>query len=341
MKILKFKQIGGIKMQFNLATVVSELVDAVAGEITSDTSDSTATTEGITITNPLVDESGELIEASQLMQNISDWWTELDLFNSFLNILPTLLLAMLTVVAGFFVAKYTVKIVLKSMEKGSVDPSVYKFICSILSFTIKCVFIISALSMFMNVYSIVAAFSAVGVAAGLGLQSSVSQFASGVQILFNHPFKTGDFVEINGVTGNVQEIRFMNTVINTIDNKRVVIPNSHVTENHIINYTAEENRRVDLKFSISYSDDIAHAKKILLDVAQKSELTVPDPETQVFVESHEASSVDLVIKAWCKVENYWPLYYYMQENVKIKFDELGITIPFNQLDVHIINPDKK
>ncbi|MFI3141163.1 MAG: mechanosensitive ion channel [Clostridia bacterium] len=327
-----------MKPQF--LTVISDIVDSVTSDFAEETTEAAAT-EATTTTNLFLDESGQFADVSDVVENVSTWWQDLDIVNKVIDILPTMILAVLTVVAGFIIAKFAVKILLKAMKKQNVDPSVYKFISSIVSFVIKCTFIISALSMFMNVYSIIAAFSAVGVAAGLGLQSSVSQFASGVQILFNHPFKTGDFVEINGVTGNVCEIRFMNTVINTIDNKRVVIPNSHVTENHIINYTAEENRRVDLTFSISYSDDIKKAKAILYDAAIASGLAVTEPEPQVFVNSHEASSIDLVIKIWCKVEEYWNLYYYMQEQVKLEFDSAGINIPFNQLDVHIINPDKK
>ena len=167
--------------------------------------------------------------------------------------------------------------------------------------------------------------------------STVAQFASGIQILLNHPFKTGDFVELNGVSGSVADIRFMNTVIITPDNKRIVIPNSHITTNHIINYSAENMRRVDFSFSISYSDNIEKAKAVIKEVALSNENILKDPLPEVYVQSHEASSINLTARVWCKVDKYWEVYFAMQENVKLALDKNNICIPFNQLDVHIIN----
>ena len=191
--------------------------------------------------------------------------------------------------------------------------------------------------MFININSVIAAIGAAGVTAGLGLQASVAQFASGIQLLVNRPFKSGDFVEINGVAGSVVDVRFMQTVINTPDNKRIIIPNSHITTNHIINYTAENKRRVDLNFSISYSDYISHAKRSIAEVAYNNGLILKDPAVQVFVIGHEASCISLVTRVWCKGEHYWDVFFAMQEEVKIAFDKNGVCIPFNQLDVHIVN----
>ena len=129
----------------------------------------------------------------------------------------------------------------------------------------------------------------------------------------------------------------MNTVIITPDNKRIVIPNSHITTNHIINYSAENKRRVDFTFSISYSDNIEKAKSVIKEVALSNENILKDPLPEVYVSSHEASSINLATRVWCKVDKYWDVYFAMQENVKIALDKNGICIPFNQLDVHIIN----
>ena len=129
----------------------------------------------------------------------------------------------------------------------------------------------------------------------------------------------------------------MNTVITTADNKRIIIPNSHITTNHIINYSAEDIRRLDLTYSIGYTDSIAKAKNVIQNVAQMNNLVLSDPEPQVFVSSHESSSINLVAKIWCKAGDYWDVYYQMQENVKLAFDENDISIPFNQLDVHVKN----
>ena len=191
--------------------------------------------------------------------------------------------------------------------------------------------------MFINIGSLIAAIGAAGVTAGLGLQATVAQFASGIQILMNRPFKTGDFVELNGVAGSVADIRFMHTVITTPDNKRITIPNSHITSNHIINYSAENVRRVDLNFSISYSDNIEKAKAVITETALTNLSILKDPAPVVYVQSHEASSINLTARVWCPVEKYWDVYFEMQENVKLALDKNGINIPFNQLDVHIIN----
>lgn len=251
--------------------------------------------------------------------------------------LPTIILAILLIVIGIFLSRFITKIAVKAMKAKGVDPSVYNFIRRIISVVIKAAFALAALSMFININSVIAAIGAAGVTAGLGLQASVAQFASGIQLLVNRPFKSGDFVEINGVSGSVVDVRFMQTIINTPDNKRIIIPNSHITTNHIINYTAENKRRVDLNYSISYSDDISHAKRVITEVANENPFVMKDPAVQVFVGSHDASSITLVTRLWCKGENYWDVYFAMQEAVKLAFDKNGICIPFNQLDVHIKN----
>ena len=179
------------------------------------------------------------------------------------------------------------------------------------------------------------ALGAAGVTAGIGLQSSISQLASGVQILANHPFKSGDYIDVGTVSGKVQEIKMMYTVLVTVDNKRVIIPNSYITSNNIINYNAENRRRLDLVFSIAYDNDIALAKQTLLEVVRKNELILTDPEPLIAVKEHGASSVNLACYIWCSSDDYWDIFYYMQENVKLAFDEKKISIPFGQLDVHI------
>lgn len=311
-----------MKINFSLLTTtesaVDKIFDANAGDV-------------------LLDENGQFADPSQVVDNVASWWEKLDLINKILDKIPSVIIAVLLIVIGMFLAKFVTKLLTKAMKAKNVDPSVYNFIRRTVSVLIKGAFILSALSMFFNIGSLVAAVGAAGVAASLGLQDSVAQFASGIQILLNHPFKNGDFVEVNGVQGNVADIRFMNTVITTADNKRIIIPNSHITTNHIINYSAENIRRVDLIYSIGYGDDMAKAKNVILNVAACNELILDDPAPQVFVNSHEASSINLVAKIWCKGTDYWDVYYQMQEKVKLAFDENGISIPFNQLDVHVKN----
>lgn len=293
------------------------------------------TTEATTTSNVFLDENGQFEDVSQVADNISNWWEELAFFDTLMSKLPTIILAAILIILGIFISRLVAKIAVKAMKSRGVDPSVYNFIRRIISVVIKAAFILAALSMFININSVIAAIGAAGVTAGLGLQASVAQFASGIQLLVNRPFKSGDFVEINGVSGSVVDVRFMQTIINTPDNKRIIIPNSHITTNHIINYTAENKRRVDLNYSISYSDDISLAKRVIAEVASSNQFVLSDPAVEVYVGSHDASSISLVTRLWCKGENYWDVYFSMQEEVKLAFDKNGICIPFNQLDVHI------
>ena len=293
--------------------------------------------DDITTSNPLLDENGQFNDMPTALNNIIEYLDSLQLFEKFMEKLPTIIIAVVIVTLGYFLSRVARKLVVKTMKARKVDPSVYNFIKRIVSVSINFIFILSAASMFINVGSLVAAIGAAGVTAGLGLQATVAQFASGIQILLNHPFKTGDFVELNGVSGSVADIRFMNTVIITPDNKRIVIPNSHITTNHIINYSAENKRRVDFSFSISYSDNIEKAKAVIKEVALSNADILKDPLPEVHVNSHEASSINLTARVWCRVDKYWDVYFAMQENVKIALDKNGICIPFNQLDVHIIN----
>ncbi len=294
-------------------------------------------TDATTTSNPLLDENGQFEDVPTALNNVVDWIDSLQLIEKFYAKLPTIIIAIVLVIAGYFIAKFAKKLVVKAMQARNVDPSVYNFIKRIVSVGINFCFIMLALSMFINIGSLLAAVGAAGVTAGLGLQATVAQFASGIQILINRPFKTGDFVELNGVAGSVSDIRFMHTVVLTPDNKRITIPNSHITSNHIINYSAENMRRVDFSFSISYGDDISKAKAVIKETALANEFILKDPAPEVYVGSHEASSINLTTRVWCAVDKYWDVYFAMQENVKLALDKNGINIPFNQLDVHIIN----
>lgn len=291
----------------------------------------------VTPGNILLDENGQFVDPSQAIGNVASWWEKLDLVNKIIDKIPSIIIAVIMVFVGILLSRFVSKLLVKALKSRNVDPSVYNFIRRFASVAIKAAFILSALSMFFNIGSLVTALGAAGVAASLGLQDSVAQFASGIQILLNHPFKNGDFVEVNGVQGNVSDIRFMNTVITTADNKRIIVPNSHITTNHIINYSAENIRRVDLTYSIGYADDMAKAKNVIRNVAECNDLILKDPEVQVYIGSHESSGINIVARIWCKGTDYWEVYYQMQEQVKLAFDENGISIPFNQLDVHIRN----
>lgn len=255
-----------------------------------------------------------------------------------LDALPKLLGAVAIIVIGFWITSLLGKILIKALEKKNVDASIHSFLRTIVVWVLRFAVILSACSTLgFNLNSFIAAIGAAGVTAGIGLQNSISQFASGIQILVNKPFKSGDFVELASVSGQVQEIKLMYTVLTTIDNKRVIVPNSHITNNSITNYNAEGRRRLDLTFSISYSDDILLAKHVLKNEAANCELIYTNPEPSVVVKEHAESSITLLLITWCDSKDYWTAYYQMQEKVKLAFDKNSINIPFNQLDVHVIN----
>lgn len=249
---------------------------------------------------------------------------------------PSLIGAAIIVVVGFVVSNLVGKLAVKGMRAKGIDPSIHSFIKTIVVFVLKAAVILSALSTLnVDVNSFVTALGAAGITAGLGLQSSVSQFASGIQILINHPFKSGDYVDLGTVSGKVHEIKIMYTELITIDNKRVIVPNSHITSSNIINYNSESKRRVDLVFGISYDADIAKAKAVIEETARKNELVLMNPEPVIAVSGHAASAVNISCLIWCHTDDYWDVFYYMQEAVKLAFDENNISIPYDQLDVHL------
>lgn len=250
---------------------------------------------------------------------------------------PLILAAVAIIVIGFIISNFIGKIVVKGLRAKGVDSSIHSFICTIVTLILKFAFVLSALSTLnINVNSFVTALGAAGITAGIGLQSSISQLASGIQILVNHPFKAGDYVDLGSVCGTVQEIKMMYTVFVTTDNKRVIVPNSTITTSNIINYNAENRRRIDLSFAVSYDTDINKAREAILEVIKSNNLIFTEPAPVVAVKEHGASAVVFACLIWCSSDDYWNIFYYMQEGVKLSFDKHGIEIPYNQLDVHVV-----
>lgn len=255
-----------------------------------------------------------------------------------LESLPKLIVFILVLVIGFWLAGLAGKLIVKILESKNVDKSMHRFIRRSTVIFLRIIVAVIALEQIgFNVNSFITALGAAGITAGLGLQNSIAQLAGGVQILFNKPFKSGDYIELGDVQGKVKEIRFMYTTLVTNDNKVVVIPNQNITTSNLINYTARDKIRLDLTYTISYDDDIEKAKKLLGKVAQDNKLILKNPPYTVGVSKHGASGVDLALFVWCKSENYWPAYFSMQEEVKLAFDKNSVSIPYDQLDVHIKN----
>lgn len=263
-------------------------------------------------------------------------WSFENFPEKFAAALPKLIVFILVLVIGFWLAKLVGDLTVKILENKGVDKSMHRFVKRSTVISLRIIVAVIALEQIgFNVNSFITAIGAAGITAGLGLQNSIAQLAGGVQILFNKPFKAGDYIEIGDVQGKVREIRFMYTTLVTNDNKLVVVPNQNITTSTLINYTTRDKIRLDLTYSISYEDDIEKAKKVLKQVVENEPLLLKDPKYTIGVYKHGASSVELACFVWCKSSDYWPTYFSMQEKVKLAFDKNGIHIPYDQLDVHI------
>jgi small conductance mechanosensitive channel len=249
---------------------------------------------------------------------------------------PKLLLALATLTIGFWLIKKIVSATTKLLSAKQVEISLVKFLDSLLNATLKILLLISVASMVgIATTSFVAILGAAGLAIGLALQGSLANFASGVLILFFKPYKVGDFIEGGGIKGSVDEIQIFNTILKTPDNKTIIIPNSQITSGSITNYSAEDTRRVDMTFGIGYNDDIDKAKGILHKLIEEDDRVLKEPQPLIVVSELADSSVNFSVRPWTKKEDYWGLYFDMQEKVKKAFDAENISIPFPQTDIHI------
>lgn len=249
-----------------------------------------------------------------------------------------LLKAALIVVAGHFITKLIVKLAEKSLKRFKIDYSLERFIVKTVNIALHVIVIISAISALgISTTGLLAALSAVAVGIGLALKDSLSSIAGGILLLISPRFHTGDTVDIDGDTGKVIKIDLMHTLLRTFDNRDVVIPNSVIINNRVVNFSRESKRRVDLVFSIAYDNDLEVAKKAINDTVSAHPLVLKDEEIFIRVGEYAASSVNIITRVWSETDNYWTVYHDLLEQVRAEFDKRGINIPFNQLDVHISN----
>ena len=263
-----------------------------------------------------------------------------DIINESINwiksIAPHLIGSALLFLVGWWLASFLTKIIKNGMSKAKIDAGIVSFSGSILKTTLRIIVIISVLSQIgLNVSSLITAIGAAGVTVGLALKDSLSNFASGMLIIVNHIFHIGDYLEFDGASGTVTNIDMMFTTLITSDNKSIIIPNSMLTSDKIINYSSQETRRLDLTYMVGYNENIPKVKNILNDIINHNNKILKTPKPIVGVAEHLDSGINIAVKVWCSVDNYWNLYYEMQETVKMEFDKNGISIPFNQLDINI------
>lgn len=249
---------------------------------------------------------------------------------------PRLLGAIAVLVLGVWVIRMLMRGLGKMMDRRSVDESLKPFLKSLTRTLLRALLFISVLGMVgVEMTSFIAILGAAGLAVGMALSGTLQNFAGGVMILLFKPFKVGDYIEAQGYAGSVKEIQIFNTVLKTPDARIIIIPNGSLSNSSMINYSAEETRRVDWTFGIAYGDDVDQAKKILRQLLDADDRVLKDPEVFIAVSALADSSVNIVVRAWVNAGDYWPLFFQMNEQVYNAFNKEGINIPFPQMDVHL------
>ena len=246
--------------------------------------------------------------------------------------------ALLVFFIGKRIARMMTNIATKLMKKNNVDVELVGFMDSLiywLLFALVCVAALGQLG--VQTASFIALIGAAGLAVGLALQGSLSNFAAGVLIIILRPFRVGEFVEVAGESGSIKNIKIFTTELRTPDNKCIIIPNSRVLDSNIVNYSSTGTRRIDLVFGIGYGDDIDHARKVIADIIKADPRILKDPEPVIAVAELADSSVNFIVRPWVLTDDYWMVNHDIIELVKKRFDAENISIPFPQQDVNVVN----
>lgn len=247
-----------------------------------------------------------------------------------------LLMAVAILVIGLFIVKKATKIIGKVLEKKDFDDSLRLFLMSLLSTTLKILVVITALSQLgLEMTSFVALLGAAGLAIGMAFSGTLSNLAGGVMILIFRPYKVGDFLEAQGEIGIVKEIGIFNTILLTLDNKTIIVPNGPMANGNMTNYTMQTQRRVDFTVGIAYGDDYDVAKSTLISFVNEDDKILKSPEAFIGLAELADSSVNITLRVWCKTEDYWDVFFKMNERIYKEFGKVGLNIPFPQMDVHI------
>jgi len=246
------------------------------------------------------------------------------------------LVAILVLVIGIFLSKKVARLVKKAMERKDIDPTLIGFAHGLVLYSLVILVAIAAASQLgINTTSFLTIVGAAGLAIGLALKDTLSNFAAAIMLLLFLPFRVGDFISAAGVAGTVQGITLFNTVLHTPDNQKIMVPNSKIVGDTITNITANPIRRVDLEVGISYEDDIDGAKATLEKILAEDPSVLKEPAPTVALAELADSSVNLVVRPWVKTEDYWPTRFRLTETIKKTLDQEGISIPYPQQDVHL------
>ena len=256
-----------------------------------------------------------------------DWFT--DFQQSLVEYAPKVVAALVILIFGLFFVNMIVKLARKLMKKRDFDVTLQKFLGDLISWTLKILlFVIVASKLGIETTSFAAIIGAAGLAIGLALQGSLSNFAGGVLIMVFKPYKIGDFIEAQGISGTVKEIQIFTTYLNMPGNKLAIVPNGKLSNGNIINYSAESTRRVDMVFGVAYDSDIQKTKDVFLSLINNHPKILKEPAPIVNVSELADSSINFIVRPWVNTPDYWEVFYYMQEKGKEALDEAGIEIPY-------------
>lgn len=262
-----------------------------------------------------------------------------EIYQWLVKIGSNLILAVLIFVIGFWLAKTLSRGVRKVLTKSNTDPGLVSFLTSLTSIVLKILVVVTGITQLgIEMTSFVAILGAAGLAIGMAFSGTLSNFAGGVMILAFKPFRVGDFIQTQNESGTVQEILIFNTYLHTVDNKVVILPNGPVANGNIINYTKADKRRVDLVIGISYGDDYQLARRLLMQMIDEDTRILRDPEPFVGLGQLADSSVNITIRVWTKTEDYWKVFFELNEKVYSEFPKNGLHFPFPQMDIHVTKP---
>lgn len=269
------------------------------------------------------------------MQFFKDLWASIYTFA--VNNFRIIVLFALVLIGGLVVLKIAMSILRKMVNRSKLKGTAGNFLLSLCKTALVILYVIILLSMLgVDTTSLVAIFSVLTLAISLAVQGVISNLACGITLIVTKPFEEGDFVDVGGSAGTVEKIHITCTKIRTGDNKVITIPNSTVSASNIINYSIKDTRRVDLTFSVAYGSDVEQVKSIILGVIAKHELILKDPAPMVRLTEHGASSLDFVTRVWTKNGDYWTVNFDLKEQVLAALEAENISIPFPQMDVHVI-----
>lgn len=244
--------------------------------------------------------------------------------------------AALIVLVGRIVVKWLVKLSRKFMVRSNLDPMLINFLSVIANAVLMLFVLIAALDQLgVNTTSMIAVLGAAGLAVGLAMKDSLQNFAAGVMLVMYRPFRIGDFVEAGGAMGIIEHISIFNTVMKTGDNREVIVPNGQIYADTITNFSARDTRRIDMVFGIGYGDDLLKAKNLISSIVTAHPKVMADPEPVIRVSELADSSVNFDVRPWVSADDYWPVRSELIEQIKLAFDDNGISIPFPQMDVHL------